>query len=217
MALANYSDLKTSVQDWMARSDLSGNVADWITLAEARLNRELNPVEVDQTLTGTVDARTIDVSAYAIVEPIALYLVDPDNSDEIELTKATGFAFENTSDEPKLWEYDPDASAGVIRFDCPLDQAYTFRFRYRQRFALSDSNTTNWLLTNHPDVYLAASLMWGGGFVANFQNAAAFKAILDEGIPSVRNIIAQSKRARAMVDPALNVRNQRPYYDGTID
>ena len=213
MALDTFANLKTAVQSWMVRTDLSGDVADWITLAESRLNRELNPVETDQTLTGVLNARTVSVSAYSIVEPIALFLVDTDGN-EVELTKKSLFAFEDTSGVPSFWEYDPDASAGVLRFNRPLDSAYSLRFRYRQRFALSDSATTNWLLTNHPDVYLSASLVWGSGFVDAFEKAGAFKTMLDEGIASVRHIIAQGNRAELTVDPALTASPMPGSYDG---
>jgi hypothetical protein len=215
MALSTYSELKAAALDWMTRADLTGNTADWITLAEARLNRELNPVEVDQTLTGTLNSREIDVSAYSIVEALALYIVDSDTSDEAELTQKSDFARDSTSEEPVFWDYLPHASTGKIIFDCPLDAAYTFRFRYRQRFALSDSNTTNWLLTNHPDLYLSATLVWGSGFVEKFQEAGAFKSMLDESLASVKSIISQSKRAVLTVDPALRPEARDGSYDGT--
>lgn len=211
MALSNYSELKTAIQDWMARSDLAGSVPDWITLAEARLNRELQPVETDQTLTGVVDSREISVSAYSVVEALTLYLRDDITSDEREVTEKSGFPFEGTAGSPRFWDY--DQTAAKIIFDCPLDQAYTFRLRFRQRFALSDSVTTNWLLTNHPDAYLAASIVWGGGFVQNIEQAAAYKALLDEALPSIRSTIAQSKRAILGVDLGLTS-NGRAVYDG---
>lgn len=215
MALDTFANLKTSILDWMARSDLTGNVAEWITLAEARLNRELQPVEVDQSLTGVVDSREIDVSAYSIVEAMSLFLVDT-AGDEDELTEKADFERRATSGVPRFWDYRPHASAGKIIFDCPLDTAYTFRLRYRQRFALSDSATTNWLLTNHPDVYLAASIVWGGGFTGDFTKAAGYKSVLDEALPEIRNIIAQSKRGVLTTDPALtNLRSS--YYDGAND
>lgn len=106
------------------------------------------------------------------------------------------------------------AATKTIDFDCLLDQAYSFRFRFRQKFALSDSATTNWLLTNHPDVYLAGVLIWGGVFTQNSQFSATFSAILETGIPSVKSAIAQSKRGVATVDPALSAIGWRPIYDG---
>lgn len=203
MALNNYSALKSAVQDWQARSDLSGNVADWITLAEARLNRLLNPVEVDQSLTGTVNSRRLDVSAYPIVSPLALLVIDATSGDERELLQRADGTFEyiSTSGPPRFWAM--DAQQDYIDLDRPCDSAYTFRFRHRQRFALSDSATTNWLLDNYPDVYLAATLMWGGAFTQDLQGAATFKAVLDEAIPEIRNIIARNKRGVLTPDVAL--------------
>lgn len=200
MALSTYSELKTFLQDMMARSDLSGNVADFITLAEARLNREIPAVETDVTLTGTADNRRISVSANSVVSPIALFLVDTDG-DEIELTQKSdgSFPYTDTSDQPKYWAMD----GTNIDFDCPLDEAYTFRFRIRQRYVLSDSATTNWLLTYHPDIYVAASLIWGGGYTKDFEYAGIFNSSLVAGIESVKNIIMEQNRGVLTVDPAL--------------
>lgn len=209
MAISTYAELKTAVADWMARGDLSGYPADFITLAEAKLNRQLGAVETDTTLTGTVDNRRIDISSLSIQQPIALFLVD---TDEIEVTpKSDGtFPYLATSSRPRYWAID----GTNIDFDCPLDTAYSFRLRYRQKFALSDSATTNWLLTNHPDVYLAAALMWGGAFTKNFPYADAFSNVLTDGIPEVKNAIAQSKRGVLTVDPGLAALSFRHYYNG---
>lgn len=217
MAIATYSDLKTKVASWGRRSGNAtfvSEVPDIITFAESRLNRELPAVETDQALTGTADSRRIDISAYAVVEPIALFLAET-NMDEREVSlRADGtFPYLTSAGRPRLAAID----GTNIDFDCPLDQAYPFRFRYRQRFALSDAAPTNWLLTNHPDIYLAAALMWGAGYREDWQNGAAFKAILDEGIPSVRNIIAQKKRGVLTVDPALSSRYARTISNWTND
>ena len=46
-----------------------------------------------------------------------------------------------------------------IEFNCVADSEYTADMVYWKAFtALSDSNTTNGLLTNHPDVYLSSCL-----------------------------------------------------------
>ena len=49
MAISTYSELKTAIADWMARSDVSGSAADFITLGEARLNRLLEVVATTTT------------------------------------------------------------------------------------------------------------------------------------------------------------------------
>lgn len=200
MTFATKADLKTNVLAYMTRNTLTGNVDDFITLAEARLNRELGAVEVDATLTGVVDSRSIDISALSMVEPLALFLAET-GLDEVELTpKVDGtFPYIASSGRPRYWAIDGDN----IDFDRPLSGAYPFRFRYRQKFALVNDADTNWLLTNHPDIYLAATLVWGTVFVRAFGNTATYKAILDDNIPSLKNIIARKKRAVLTVDPML--------------
>ena len=41
MAFSNYTELQTSVADWLDRDDLTARIPDFITLAEARFNRLL--------------------------------------------------------------------------------------------------------------------------------------------------------------------------------
>ncbi len=199
MALSTYTELQAAVLDWMVRASQTGKVADWITLAEARLNRELGAVETNVSLTGTLDSRSIDVTAHAVERPIALWLAEA-GMDEVPVTPKTEgtFAVRSTSGRPAQWGMD---GSNVV-FDCPLGAAYPFRFRIRQRFALATS-PTNWLLTNHPDVYLAAAIVWGSAYNKNLPEASSWKQLLDEAIPSIKSTIAQSKRAVLTVDPAL--------------
>lgn len=201
MAISTYAQLQAAVDTWLARSDMATPAPDLITLAEARLNRLVPAVETDVSLTGTADSRRISVSANSVVSPIALFLVDPSSSDETELTQRSdgSFPYSDTSGRPRYWAMD----GTNIDFDCPLDQAYTFRFRIRQRYALSDVSTTNWLLTNHPDVYLNATLLWGGVYTRDGEQAIAMKMLLDEAIKEVNDIIAEQNRAVLTVDPAL--------------
>ena len=41
MAITTYTDLQAGIANFLARSDLSAQIPDFITLAEARLSREL--------------------------------------------------------------------------------------------------------------------------------------------------------------------------------
>jgi hypothetical protein len=202
MAITTYSELQTAVTNWMARSDLGGEAADFIALAEARLNRELKPVVSDIDLTGTIDSNRIDISAHSVVSPMALFLAES-GSDEVPLLRKMDgtFPYLDASGRPSIWSI--DGTNTYIDFDRPLDAEYPFRFRARTRFALSDSAPTNWLLTNHPDVYLAATLVWSGLFTRTDSVVSSFVAILDDGIDGVRNQLAQQNRAVLTVDPAL--------------
>lgn len=212
MAISTYSELQTAITEWMDRSDISGTATTIITLAEAGLNRKLQSVEADVTLTGTANSRSIDISAYKVIEGKALFLND--DGDEIELTKRPEGTFPQTTDtgEPEIWAIDNDN----IDFNCKLDQAYTFRFRYVGRFALSDAAPTNDLLTDHPDVYLAACIVWGGLYIKDANTVIGFKTLLDEFVSDTQLHLSRSKRGVLTIDPAITaIGKTRLYYDGT--
>jgi hypothetical protein len=41
MSLTTYSELQSSIADWLNRTDLTSQIKDFITIAESRLDREL--------------------------------------------------------------------------------------------------------------------------------------------------------------------------------
>ena len=61
MALTNYSDLKTTVANYLGRSDLTNQIPDFISLAETRLNRVLRVRQMLQTATATTTANDATV------------------------------------------------------------------------------------------------------------------------------------------------------------
>ena len=199
MAISTYAELKTAISDYMARSDLTGNTSDFITLAEARLNRLLKMVETDVTLTGTVYSRTISIASLSMVQPISLHIVVDGDEQEVTRKNDGQMSYDDTNGQPSFFAID----GTNIDFDRPLDQAYSFRFRYQGRFALSNDAPTNKLLTENPDVYLAASIVWGSVFIKDAGQASGFKSLLDEFIMETKNILSQSKRGQLTVDHAL--------------
>ncbi|MGJ7039154.1 hypothetical protein J2Y63_002409 [Shinella sp. BE166] len=197
MAITNYTELTTAVQSFMDRNDIAGDVPLFISLAEARLNRLLSIVETDVILTGVAGSRNIDVSTLSIVAPIVLKLIDFGDEYDFVVRPPGAFNDVDSTGKPGFWALDGD----TIRMDRPLDQPYRFRFRYQGRFALSADVPTNKLLTDHPDVYLAASLVWGGAFVRDAQLAGPYKALLDEFIEETRTLLSRSKQSILTVDP----------------
>lgn len=200
MAISNYSELQTAITDWMDRSDISGSATDFITLGEARLNRLLEPVATTATLAGVVSSAQIDISSLSITEPQNLYVTD--NGQEYFVTpKALGtFPVDDETGLPSIWAIEGD----YIKFDRPCDETYSFRFIYQGKLALSVSAPTNEFLTNSPDLYMAASIVWGCVYIKDIPNAAMWKQMLDEFTAEVKSDNAQKKRGLSTVDPALS-------------
>lgn len=204
MAIANYTDLKAQVADFMARSDISGNVADFIALAEARLNRQLESIATSTDITGTIGSNIIDISTLSVVEPVSLYVDGVVHEFNVLPRPQGSFPYYNIPATPSEWCIDQDR----ILFDRPLDLAYSFRFTYQGRFALSDLAPTNDFLTNFPDVYLAAAMFQACLYVKDDAGISQWKSLSDEGIAEARSTIAQSKRGTLTVDPMLTRRTR---------
>lgn len=207
MAISSYSELQAAIVSWMARSgdgELTSEATTFIALAESRLNRDLplRVMEVDDTsLTGTVSSREVALPS-DYVEPKALFLTT--YGDERWLRpfiagSGPHLTYLSENAAPTAWAI----NGANIDLDSPCDQAHTFRFRYRKSFALSGSETTNWLLTNHPDVYLSACLVEGYQFMQDVEKTPLWEARYRSNVADVKRKEARSKQATLVVDPGL--------------
>lgn len=155
---SNYTELQAEVANWLDRDDLTAEIASCIQFAEARFNRSLWAAEREETttlaVTGEETALPSDFSAIrslylvgdplVIIEPMALHL--------LRVSHPFG-----TTGVP--CNYAVKGSDTLVLGPAP-EESYTMVLDYYQKIpALSDSNTTNWLLTAHPDLYLSAALV----------------------------------------------------------
>lgn len=209
MAITTYAQLQAAIPDWMDRADLTTTkVQEFISLAEAHFNRELKMVETDTTLTGVAGSRRITINSLDIIDPIALMLVDGTEERPLVQRMDGSFPYTTNSTTPSTWAIDGDN----IDFDCLLDTAYSFRFRYVGKFALSDASPTNKLLEDHPDVYLAGALVWSGLFVEDDGKAGKWNQILDNFIRAAKHRLAQSRRGKMTADAGILLNNRPAFY-----
>lgn len=217
MSITNYTELQAAVLDFMSRQELTGNVTDFIALAEARLNRELGAVEVNEPVAAVANVNAIDVTSLSVVEPLAL-LIAQTGSDEIELTPKVDGTYPRLTSSGRPRYFSLIDQGATIVFDRAPDMAYPMRFRFRQRFSLATDGSTNWLLTNYPDVYLAATVVWGMVFIGAEGKTGFYKAILDDALPSIKRVIGRNKKSVLTVDPMLQRIGHRHYgYDWAND
>ncbi len=188
MALTTYSELKTSVANWLNRDTLTSYIPDFITLAEKRIHRDvvnlghfLRGMEkraADSTTAGNrylglptdfLSLRSIKITS---TNPITrLEYVTPDRFNEIYAGSDTG--------TPRVFTIIGDELA----FGPIPDSAYTVEMDYYGSITvLSDSNTTNWFITNAPETLLYATLLEAELFVKNDQRASTWKDLYDTAL-----------------------------------
>mgnify|MGYP005990108681 FL=1 len=67
------------------------------------------------------------------------------------------------------------------------DAAYTLQLTYYEKItALSDSNTSNFVSNNHPDVYLYGALKHASLFLMEDDRAARFSALFEKALEEIR-------------------------------
>lgn len=204
MPFTTYAELQTEVADFMHRADISAKAEDLIKLGEAKLNRRIGIIETVSTLTGTVDQSYIDISALNAAAAHGVWnTYDAGRDEPVPLKAINNLTLTDVSQRPRLCALSENNDR--LQFDCPLDKQYTFRFRYRGRIALSDSVTSNQLLVDHPDVYLAVSLVWGYAYTRNIPQLGVHKQVLDEFLSETQQYLALAKKGEASLDAALSM------------
>lgn len=199
MAISTYSELQAAAANWLVRGDLTARIPEFITLAEARLNRVLRArlAEVEQSLTGVVGARTIALPS-TFAEALNLWLVRSTGREALEPYSADLMDASSVAGEPRFWSVD----GATLAFERPCDQAYSFTLRMLRKFALSDSAPTNDLLTQAPDIYLFATLCEAAPFLRDADLAAAYEARLARAIAEFNAKDARAKQARLRTEPS---------------
>ncbi len=155
MSITTYAELQTAVQNWMDRADFSSRVPEFIALAEAHFNRKLRCREMVATSSFNTTAGTATLPT-DFLQTINLYW-----------SGSTPKTLEEWQDQPfedyfgALTAGPPEAYLirGLSIYVAPVDNTTALKLIYYQKIpALTVSNTTNWLLTAHPDLYLFATL-----------------------------------------------------------
>ena len=205
MALDSYSALQASIGSWLNREDLAALIPDLITMAEARFNRDLRLNEMLRRYTTTASSDYVTLpgdwlSHVSIVVTGDSSLSQPlqylsnEEFNRVRLQELTG-AFRYYTIQDNNIVLLPAMSSGSVALEI---------FYYAKIPALSDTNTTNWLLQRAPDLYLYASLMAAEAFLQNDERVAQWATGMKEVMESLR---LESERAKRP-EGALNARRR---------
>ncbi len=177
MALATYTDLQAAVAGWMNRTDLTAAIPDFVALAEARISRDLRIRKQVATTTLTCVAGTQYVtlpSDFLEIENITLTSTSPPASLSVVTPEILDRKYPAgyQTGQPQVYALLGD----YINFGPTPDAAYTVALDYYARLAALSVTPTNWLLTNHPMVYLAGALCEGWLYLQDTDKVALWDA-----------------------------------------
>ena len=188
MAIGTFAQLKTATANWLDRSDLTDRIPEFITLAEARFNRVLRIRDMEtvstaiSTVAGTreysLPTRFVQMKEFHLTtDPLTpLAYITPEMMTRMQAG--------STKSKPQVFT----VIADNVRLGPNPDAVYTTSMLYYQAFAaLSDSATTNDMLTNNPDVYLYGTLLEAEPFIMNDQRVGLWLAAFDKAVSDIQN------------------------------
>lgn len=159
MALSTYAELKTSIGDWLNRSDLTTVIPDFISLAEAQIERTLRTRQMITRTTLTIDSE-FESTPTDFLEVKAFKLTSTNPNTPMSFMTMDALDEESTnytaSGRPKFF----GVVGSEFRFVPTPDSSYTAEIVYFANLnKLSASVSTNFVLTSSPDIYLYGSLL----------------------------------------------------------
>lgn len=185
MAITNYSELKTAVANWLARSDLTDRIPEFIALAEARMSRALETRAQEKRATSTLvvgDAYVLLPSDLRAVRSVKLQTspvttldyLSPDALDTIYSSTGNG--------KPVAYT----VIGSEIRFAPTPDDDYVAEIAYITGVAaLSDASPTGVLLTRYPDAYLYGALAAAAIYLMDDPRVPQFEQLFTRALSEI--------------------------------
>jgi len=193
MTITNYGTLKTAIADTLNRDDLASVIPQFVSLAQAQFNRKIRSHRQITRGSLTIDAQfealptdwletiriTMDASPIRVLTQISM--------DDLTRYRT---AIDNTTDAPVYFSHN---GTDIELFPTP-STSYTGEITYYAKVtALSADADTNWLLTNHPDVYLYGSLVHTAPYLKDDARLVVWAGLLAQGMSEIEDETAAAR------------------------
>jgi hypothetical protein len=204
MAINTYATLKTAIASFLNRDDLTTAIADFITLSEAKFNRTLRVRQMIKRATATIDTRYFAMPSDFLEAKTLLLQTNPSTYVEYATQEYIEKAYQDQfigSGKPQYF--------GIIgtQFEvAPVpDTSYTGELTYYGKIdSLSDSTTTNWLLTYAPDLYLYGSLVQSAPYLMDDARIATWGQFYTSAMD---DILVADQRSSAASTPIIRAKS----------
>jgi hypothetical protein len=186
MAITTYAELQSSIANWLNRDDLTAVTPDFISLAEAGINRDLRHYRMINRVDATLDSRYVQMPADWL--ETVRFGITSGTTQRIELI---------SRDDMLEYRQNNNDIAGVPRFYANIgdtievfptpDAEYQMQLQYYAKTpALSDSNVKNWLLSEAPDIYLYGALVQAAPYLNDDARVQTWAALYSAAIQSLQ-------------------------------
>lgn len=207
MGFANYTELQAAITGWLwDRDDLVARIPDFITLAEAAMNRNIRARDMETLYPFSSSAVSWALPA-DYREAISLDIVGSEPSGGV-VNPASVQSFRKAKSQYNVAENSRPAVYTVIgnnAYVAPTPQtSYSYElFYYAACPALSVAAPTNWMLTKNPDAYLYGTLMQAAPYLEDKDSIAIWQQSLTAVIADINNEAQKSIYQRSTLNAAI--------------
>lgn len=183
-----FTELKTNIADWLNRTDLTSVIPTFITLAEARLNRQLRTTnQYTRADISTSDQYLSMPSDF--LEMRHIRITSPKERDLVEIAAHSineytdsNFIASLADSYPRYYVY-----GNALRIIPTPSQSITYEmFYYAKVPALSSSNASNWVSTSHPDAYLYYSLLQASPYLGEDERITIWQSQAERAVAEIQ-------------------------------
>lgn len=193
MPITNYTELKSAVADFLNRDDLTSVIPTFISLAEAQMQRVIRHHKMMQRSEAEIDTRYFALPSdwaetvrFHVIGDRTYRLELTSLDDMLQLRQANG----NPTGIPTHFAH---VGEQLEVYPTPSGTFDVELLYFKDIPALSDSNTTNWLLTDYPDVYLYGALMQSAPYLDDDQRMQVWSTLYGNAVQSINQ---ESKKSR---------------------
>ena len=204
MALDTFSGLKTTIADYLNRDDLTSIIPSFITLAEAKFNRKLRVRQMVKRATATLDTQYFAFPADFLQAKEFQLNTNPITYLQYVTQNQGDYGSANQYISVGKPQYYTIIGTQIEVIPTP-DTGYTGELTYYGKIpALSDSNTSNWLLVYAPDLYLYGALLEAAPYLKDDERLATWSTLYTN---SLGDIEVADQRASVASTPIVRARS----------
>lgn len=169
-----WTELQANIADWLDRDDLTSQIAEYIGYAERTFNRVLRLPEMEESATASSSEVTVTLPSDFLIMR-SLYI---DGTNELTMLRQVSldrlrstYRAEETG-TPAFFAL--QSATELVLAPAPTS-SITYVLNYYQKIpALGATQATNWLLTAHPDLYVAQTLVEAHLFLRDTEAAGVW-------------------------------------------
>jgi hypothetical protein len=199
MALDTYANLKTEIANYLNRSDLTSYLDTFIDLAESRHARDLRVREmeaVDTSITTVSGTQSYTLPTGYLEMRYVMYQSNPYQF-LAYMTPPDFFRVYNEGEGSGTPQYYTIVSDKIYLGNMP-DAAQTLELgMFKRPTALSDTNTSNDILNNFPDLYLYAALSESSPFLMADERLQVWAGLYKEGVKTANESAQRGRTSSA--------------------